>query len=476
LYAHGVRAAACAVAIAKMSRAASPCAATEFVAYQTHLAEHLRRIDQIPEISRVLAQWPQTPGVTFSWKSGTSHLDVAVQFAKMINVAALFARGEVALNGETSYDALPVSPVPHSRFDEWRDKTLQELLTRQLPIPDVWPAMAEIHKEYGSLGHKMNAEFEIALQAWASGGSAGGTMPKRQPVPAARRKAPDGTEAAVLLKSKRRCCLCYGLSDDDSQTPGQLAHIDRDPCNSDESNLAFLCLKHHDEYDTRTSQSKGLTPDELRHYRDALYAHLAKRTKRRTSNYPDGSIGAAKGIGGSVDAPTGSHFVGDNNVIVGRDLNINSRKIQRTHVLAGPDCILDSDALKIRTLIDALVKIDRIAGRDDTHSTWYTKLYRHFKVTSYKLIPASRAMEAIEWLQRQKAINRPKLRRRDNVKWRNSLYKGIWARAKQLGMQKADVYNLALERLHLETPICSLKEIGERDLEKLNQIIMRIGH
>jgi len=141
------------------------------------------------------------------------------------------------------------------------------------------------------------------------------------PKSSARRKTPGGTEAAVLLKSKRRCCLCYGLSGDDSQKPGQLAHIDRDPSYGDESNLAFLCLKHHDQYDTRTSQSKGLTPDELRHHRDALYAHLGRRRKRRSSNHPDGSDGASGRIGGLEYAKMVSHVVGDSNVIVAHDLN-----------------------------------------------------------------------------------------------------------------------------------------------------------
>jgi hypothetical protein len=122
------------------------------------------------------------------------------------------------------------------------------------------------------------------------------------PKSSARRKTPSGTEAAVLLKSKRRCCLCYGLSGDHSQKPGQLAHIDRDPSNSDESNLVFLCLKHHDQYDTKTSQSKGLTPDELRHHRDALYAALGKGWKIHRSDQPDGSVGTSEGIDGSVVA------------------------------------------------------------------------------------------------------------------------------------------------------------------------------
>jgi len=59
---------------------------------------------------------------------------------------------------------------------------------------------------------------------------------------------------------------------------GQIAHIDRNPANSAVSNLVFLCLKHHDQYDTRTSQSKGWIEDEVMSYQEEL--HIAIETFR----------------------------------------------------------------------------------------------------------------------------------------------------------------------------------------------------
>jgi hypothetical protein len=48
--------------------------------------------------------------------------------------------------------------------------------------------------------------------------------------------------------------------------------LDRDSSNNVEENLVFLCLEHHDEYDSRTSQKKGLIPSEVQVFRDELYA------------------------------------------------------------------------------------------------------------------------------------------------------------------------------------------------------------
>jgi hypothetical protein len=82
------------------------------------------------------------------------------------------------------------------------------------------------------------------------------------------------TQTAVLLLSRRRCAFCFGLENDLTKKEGQLAHINRKPNDNRQENLAFLCLSHHDEYDTKRSQSKGLTPSELRKYVTKLYARF----------------------------------------------------------------------------------------------------------------------------------------------------------------------------------------------------------
>lgn len=79
----------------------------------------------------------------------------------------------------------------------------------------------------------------------------------------------------VLLRSRRRCCVCYGLHGDLSVKQGQIAHLDQDNANSDPDNLAFLCLLHHDQYDGKTSQSKALRESEVKHHRTELYAKIA---------------------------------------------------------------------------------------------------------------------------------------------------------------------------------------------------------
>jgi len=80
-------------------------------------------------------------------------------------------------------------------------------------------------------------------------------------------------EHEVLMKSKRRCCFCFGLQKDFAVKKGQIAHLDQDRTNDLFDNLVWMCLDHHDEFDSRTSQSRGLTERAATDYRDALYRY-----------------------------------------------------------------------------------------------------------------------------------------------------------------------------------------------------------
>jgi hypothetical protein len=60
---------------------------------------------------------------------------------------------------------------------------------------------------------------------------------KKQPP---RKKISVVTETAVLIKSARRCTLCYHLAGDLEEKPGQIAHVNGDRTNVAEDNLAWM--------------------------------------------------------------------------------------------------------------------------------------------------------------------------------------------------------------------------------------------
>ena len=85
----------------------------------------------------------------------------------------------------------------------------------------------------------------------------------------------------MLVQSRRRCCICFGLHRQIRVKQGQIAHLDRNRSNNAISNLAYLCLEHHDAYDSTTRQSKGFTAREVRAYRAELYRAVVPALERR---------------------------------------------------------------------------------------------------------------------------------------------------------------------------------------------------
>ena len=89
-----------------------------------------------------------------------------------------------------------------------------------------------------------------------------------------RNQVPDDIQDQILVSSRRRCCICFGLNADLGIKQGQIAHLDRDNTNCHPDNFVFLCLPHHDQYDSKTSQSKGLREGEVRRFRKELYDRI----------------------------------------------------------------------------------------------------------------------------------------------------------------------------------------------------------
>jgi len=167
------------------------------------------------------------------------------------------------------------------------------------------------------------------------------------------------------------------------------------------------------------------------------------------------------------------NICGNNNTQAGRDVHINKREIVRPVIQTGADTISAGGAQSIQELVKQAVDIESVSGGEKSklYSKWYSKIKRKFKVPSYRAIPAFLEDEAVSWMHQHVAKLRPKQRRSDNQTWRNGLYKAIWARSRQTGMSKDDVYRLVHNRLGKE--IGSLKELGERDLKRFYDLIMR---
>lgn len=91
-----------------------------------------------------------------------------------------------------------------------------------------------------------------------------------------RQHIPDSTQNALFWKSQRRCALCFGLENDFSEKRGQIAHLNKDNTQTRLEDLVWLCIPHHDQYDSTTRQSKNYTVSEVRNCRERLYAEVER--------------------------------------------------------------------------------------------------------------------------------------------------------------------------------------------------------
>lgn len=82
--------------------------------------------------------------------------------------------------------------------------------------------------------------------------------------PNKRRKIPGDTEAEVMFKSDRLCCI-------DKKRGDHIHHIDGDPSNYDFGNLALLCFDCHDLATLKGSLRQKLSPKAIIKYRDFHY-------------------------------------------------------------------------------------------------------------------------------------------------------------------------------------------------------------
>ncbi len=116
-----------------------------------------------------------------------------------------------------------------------------------------------------------------------------------------REQIPEQLVQDVLLKSKRRCCLCFaeGIT---GPRRGSITHIDSDPRNNEEDNLVFLCLSHHDLLE---SKRRRPGPGEIRLLRSRLYDAV---TEGSLSAQRGGMVVSARKASQIKETPQGQKF------------------------------------------------------------------------------------------------------------------------------------------------------------------------
>lgn len=87
-----------------------------------------------------------------------------------------------------------------------------------------------------------------------------------------RVQIPDDIATEVQFRSDRTCCVCR-----EKGKSIQIHHIDEDPSNYDEDNLAVLCFECHNSTQTGGGFGRKLDGHQILKYREDWYARVQKR-------------------------------------------------------------------------------------------------------------------------------------------------------------------------------------------------------
>ena len=113
-----------------------------------------------------------------------------------------------------------------------------------------------------------------------------------------RSPVPKSTATELLIRCRRRCALCFGLDNDQRVKRGQIAHIDRNPAHNEIEDLVWLCVDHHDSYDSRSSQTRGVMSAEVKQHKNKLEQLLQPPQPEKIRWGPNDDLPAGVSING----------------------------------------------------------------------------------------------------------------------------------------------------------------------------------
>ena len=157
--------------------------------------------------------------------------------------------------------------------------------------------------------------------------------------------------------------------------------------------------------------------------------------------------------------------------IAGRDL-IQTNKVTRKNIVVTDERHIDGkQALAIQKLVDKVaIRLADQEGKPN-YKAVYGMLKRKMQVPSYKEILKEDYDEAVSYLRQLGAQNRSKLKKSNPREYSKSLYAAIYAKWRDLGHQKDEIFEFAQTRLELKRKIRSLKDLGSNQLKWLNEIL-----
>jgi hypothetical protein len=147
--------------------------------------------------------------------------------------------------------------------------------------------------------------------------------------------------------------------------------------------------------------------------------------------------------------------------------------VRPRHVIQrGPDVISAATAREIQRIVRELVDTDMPKDPRKGFKKWHEFIKNKCHVQSYLEIPTAQADAIVGLLRQNLARVRSRLHRKGSAERHKDLYRTIWARARELGLSRPQVYALAADTLKLSRVPASLKELGGNQLESFYRFML----
>lgn len=168
-------------------------------------------------------------------------------------------------------------------------------------------------------------------------------------------------------------------------------------------------------------------------------------------------------------------ITGNNNIQVGGDLTINLQeaKSKPTRVNFTPDYNVHISEAEAKAISDKIHDLSKLADDISCIKMLFGKLKSHFQIATYRALPKELFDEAIHYLDiiaHTKIL--PTARKNNNPAWRNSNYKAIHAKARELGWSNDELHQRINQWLGHKKQYSSMTELSGASLNQVYKHIM----
>ncbi len=167
-------------------------------------------------------------------------------------------------------------------------------------------------------------------------------------------------------------------------------------------------------------------------------------------------------------------ITGDNNVQVGRDVNVFTTPPRIEKVIQRPEGSVTPEELhRIKCMIEELAEGEIGMSRKAAFGKWGAIFLNRFKLDKREELLSSRMNEVEEWLNLQRAIQTRGLKTKAPDEWRRKRIGTIKAVMNQMGFTNETYYPELSRRLRMRKSFISLKDLTKRDLDRVYNLVLR---